>query len=135
VKSSPFYKAPPPGSSKQPEGAVPIFRAEAMADDPPESTGDTADAAAPADAPQRAPTPDVMLHVSVRAAKLKVHNGERASSAVEAQIMRALTLDLTPEARERRLNELVGSYRGDADARSEKLGTAALPSNQPVRVV
>jgi len=134
VKSSVFYKAAPVGSSKQPEGAVPIFRAEAMASDPPEIVGADAEAAAPADAPARAPTPDIYLHVSVRAAKLKLHNGERASGAVEAQIMRALTLDLTPEARIKRLQELTGSYR-DAEEKSEHLGAGNRPSNAPVRVV
>ena len=65
---------------------------------------------------------------------LKLHKGERASGAVEQQIMNALKLNLTPEQRIRRLQELVGSYR-DAEARSEGLGAGSRPSNAPVRVV
>jgi transposase-like protein len=136
VKASVFYKEPPAGSSKIPEGRVPVFAAEAPTDDPPEIIGADTEAAAPADPPPavRAPMPDVMLHVSVRAAMLKLHKGERASGAVEQQIMNALKLNLTPEQRIRRLQELVGSYR-DAEARSEGLGAGSRPSNAPVRVV
>jgi hypothetical protein len=125
IDRSPAY-VPPTISSKTPQGPVKIFRAEAMADDPPEVIGGNDDDAATAvlaDPPPavKAATPDVMLHPSVRAALLKNHTGERANGAVEAQIMRALVLQMTPEQRVRRLRELTGSYF-DSESRSEHLG-------------
>lgn len=124
VDRTPAY-TPPEGSSKIPIGPVPIFRAEAVAGDPPEIIGADAEAATPADPPVvRAPTPDVMLHVSVRAAMLKLHKGERGNGAVEMQIMNALKFNLTPEQRVRRLRELVGDFR-DQEDRSEGLGAGS----------
>jgi hypothetical protein len=135
VDRSPAY-TPPAQSSKVPIGTVEIFRVEAT-DDLSEVIGTDTNAAAPANPSPvvRAPTPDIYLHVSVRAAKRKIHDGERANGAVEAQIMRALQLDLTPEARERRLQELVGSHVS-AEDRSEGLGAGRSPSKgAPVKVV
>jgi hypothetical protein len=120
VKSSPFYIPPDPRVRKQPEGAVKVFAPESAPGDPPEIAGGTADAAR-ADVPVPAPRSDVEQHVSVRAAKRRIHEGQPARNAVERQMMNALTFNLTPEQREKRLRELTGSYR-DADDKQEGLG-------------
>jgi hypothetical protein len=121
VDRTPAY-VPPEVSSKVPLGTVQVFKAE-VPDDPPEIIGDAADNA-PADPKPavRVPPPDIMLHTQVRQAMRKLHDGERGSGAVEMQIMNALRLDLTPEQRERRLHELVGSTHLSQEDRSEGLG-------------
>lgn len=131
VKSSPFYKAPPPGSSKLPEGPVPIFRPETAPGDPPEVVEGSQ---APADAPMKPPTVDVYMIVPVREAKRRIHDGLPARNAIEKQIYNALQFDLTPEERERRLRELTGTHLS-ADDKSERLGAGNRPSNSPVRIV
>jgi hypothetical protein len=131
VDRTPAY-TPPEGSSKIPLGPVKIFSAEA-ADDPPESVGDKPDTPAEPPPAVKAPRPDVMQHVNVRAAMRKLHDGERGSNAVEMQIMNALTLKLMPEQRERRLRELVGDFR-DQDDRSEGLGAGIASGPKGVRM-
>lgn len=132
VTSSPFYKPPPEGRKKQPEGMIKMFAAEAATDDPPETVG--GDEAKPADAPATAPRVDVEQLVPVREAKRRIHDGLHPRNAIERQIMNALQLNLSPEARERRLRELTGGQHSD-DGRQEDIGAGARPSGLPVRVV
>lgn len=132
VKASPFYKPPPPGSSKQPQGPVPVFRAEAVPDDPPEVIGSDAEAA-PADAPMKPAPIDVQQLPPIREAKRRIHDSLPARNAIENQIYNALQFNMTPEARDRRLRELTGTHLS-AEDRSEGLGAGPRPSG-PVRVV
>jgi hypothetical protein len=136
IDRSPAY-TPPDGSRKFPDVPVKAFAPEGVGDDPVEIIGNTADAAPANPTPARAPTPDVMLHTSVRQAMRKLHDGEPGSGAVEKQIMNALTFtSLNEGQRIKRLQELTG---GDgfrtAEDRSEHLGAGGPSGPKGVRVV
>jgi hypothetical protein len=129
IDRSPAY-VPPEGSRKYPDNPVKAFAPEAMADDPPEIIGDTADAAPADPLIVRAPPPDVMMNPQVREAKRRIHDGLPARGPVEKQLFNALLFtSLNEQQRIRRLQELTGSFI-DAESRSEKTGAGGPPSGQ-----